>query len=547
MFEERFKATLDLGVRLGAVEFKSLPEEVSLRMIEVFSKEEVREAVWNCEGTKSPGPDGFNFNFIKANWETLKEDVMGAVHSFHETGILPKGCNASFIALVPKVKDPTTIDQYRPISLVGAIYKIITKVMSNRIKTVLPMVIDENQSAFMQGRGLLESVLVANEVIEDVRRRRRRGVLLKVDFEKAYDSVRWSFLLDKLNRLGFLERWIKWVQGCLESATVSVLVNGCPTEEFRPTRGLWQGDPMAPFLFLVVAEGLAGLVRSASKENLLREVKVGRNEIECSMLQFADDTLFMCEDSFSNVFTIKAILRMFELASGLKVNFHKSKLAGIKVGRSSLETYARSLICGLIQVPFKYLDLKVGGNPRRTQFWEPVVDKVKARLSAWKGKCLSLAGRVCLVKSVLTSVPLFYLSLFKAPVSVCKTIASIQRRFVWAWGAKNKRISWVSWDTVCKPKEEGGLGVKDIRTFNCALLAKWKWRMLNEEKGKWKEILVSKYDREGAGHEVSNNHYSWWWKDLSRATGEGEGTGWFHKSIGWNVGCLLYTSPSPRD
>jgi len=275
VFEERFKATPDLGVRLGAVELRSLPEEVSLRMIEVFSEEEVREAVWNFEGTKSPGPDGFNFNFIKANWETLKEDVMGVVHSFHETGILPKGCNASFIALVPKVKDPTTIDQYKPISLVGAMYKIITKVMSNQIKTVLPMVIDENQSAFMQGRGLLESVLVANEVIEDVRRRRRRGVFLKVDFEKAYDSVRWSFLLDMLNRLGFHVRWIKWVQGCLESAAISFLVNGCPIEEFRPTRGLRQGDPMAPFLFLVVAEGLAGLVHSSSKENLLREVKVG--------------------------------------------------------------------------------------------------------------------------------------------------------------------------------------------------------------------------------------------------------------------------------
>jgi len=128
------------------------------------------------------------------------------------------------------------------------------------------------------------------------------------------------------------------------------------------------------------------------------------------------------------------------------------------------------------------------------------------------------------------------LSLFKAPVSVCKKISSIQRRFVWAWGAKNKRISWVSWGNVCKPKEEGGLGVKDVRMFNCALLAKWKWRMLSEEKGKWKEILVSKYNMEGVGSEVSSNYSSWWWKDLYRAYGEGDGDGWFHKSIGWNVG-----------
>jgi len=142
VFEDRFKATPDLGVRLGAVEFKSLPEDVSLRMVEVFSEEEVREAVWHCEGTKSPGLDGFNFNFIRANWETLKEDVMEAMHCFHETGSLPNGCNSSFIALVPKVKDPTTIDQFRPISLVEVMYKIITKVMSHWFKTVIPMVID---------------------------------------------------------------------------------------------------------------------------------------------------------------------------------------------------------------------------------------------------------------------------------------------------------------------------------------------------------------------------------------------------------------------
>ena len=195
----------------------------------------------------------------------------------------------------------------------------------------------------------------------------------------------------------------------------------------------------------------------------------------------------------SNIFTIKAILRVFELASGLKVNFHKSKLAGIKVERNSLEIYAKTLNCGVMQIPFKYLGMQVGGNPRRRQFWEPVVDKVKARLSAWKGKCLSLAGRVCLVKSVLTSIPLFYLSLFKAPHAVCHKISSIQRRFLWTGGDDQKHISWVSWENVCKPKEEGGLGIKDIRRFNCALLAKWKCRMLTEEKGKWKDILLSKY------------------------------------------------------
>ena len=188
---------------------------------------------------------------------------------------------------------------------------------------------------------------------------------LKVDFEKAYDSVRWTFLLDMFHRMGFHSKWIQWVKGCLETDTMSVLVNGSPTEEFRPTRGLRQGDPLAPFLFRIVAEGLAGLVRKAVKEDLLRGIKVGRDEVDCSLLQFADDTVFLCEDSFSNVFTIKAILRVFELASGLKVNFHKSKIAGLKVDRSNLELYAKTLNCDVMQIPFIYLGMQVGGNPRR--------------------------------------------------------------------------------------------------------------------------------------------------------------------------------------
>jgi len=184
------------------------------------------------------------------------------------------------------------------------------------MKKVLPAVIDECQSAFFKDRGLLDSVVVANEVVEELKRGGRRGMCLKVDYEKAYDSVSWVFLLNMLQRLGFHRRWITWIKGCLESANVSVLVNGSPTSEFNVTRGLRQGDPLAPFLFIVVAKGLSGLVRQTIKANLLVGIKVGRKEVEASVLQFANDTLFLCEDSYYNVFTIKAILRCYELASG---------------------------------------------------------------------------------------------------------------------------------------------------------------------------------------------------------------------------------------
>ena len=171
LFGVRFKATKDLGVRLDEVEFMSLSPTDNEGLLASFSEKEIRDVVWQCEGTKSPDPDGYNFNFIKKNWELLKEDFMAALSLFHETRSIPKGCNASFIALVPKVRDPSKLEQYRPISLVGAMYKIISKVLASRMKKVFPSLIDECQSAFVKGRGILDSVLMANEVVEDLRRR----------------------------------------------------------------------------------------------------------------------------------------------------------------------------------------------------------------------------------------------------------------------------------------------------------------------------------------------------------------------------------------
>ena len=328
--------------------------------------------------------------------------------------------------------------------------------------------------------------------------------------EKAYDSVRWVFLYDMLHRMGFHNKWIKWIQGCLESATVSVLVNGSPTEEFKPSRGLRQGDPLAPFLFIVVVEGLVVLVRQVVKSNLLSGIKFGRKEVELSILQFADDSLFLCEDTYNNVLTLKAILRGFELASGLKINFHKSKLVGINVPRNNVVCYTKTLNCAQMGIPFTYLGLEVGGNPRKKIFWEPVLNKLKSRLNVWKGRFLSMAGRICLIKSVITAIPLYYMSLFRALEVVCKSIISIQRRFLWGWGKEKRPISWISWKTLCKSREEGGLGLRDIRKFYVALLAKWKWHCISNEKGRWKECLESKYGSELEIPQTSAKLQSWW-------------------------------------
>ena len=247
---------------------------------------------------------------------------------------------------MPKRDNPSTLNEYRPISLVGCVYKVISKLLANRLKRVLPNVIDKNQTAFLSGRGLLDSVLVANEIVDFLKKEKQKGVIVKVDYEKAYDSVDWDFLVYMLRRLGFKDKWIKWIKACLTSATISVLVNGSLTKEFRLRRGLRQGDPLAPFLFLIATEGLAGLVKETSRIGVLEGVRVGYNCVDVKLLQFADDTLFFCQPNFQCIMTIKAVLRCFEISSGLKFNFHKSHISAIGVCDMDKIIFSKRLNCG---------------------------------------------------------------------------------------------------------------------------------------------------------------------------------------------------------
>ena len=142
------------------------------------------------------------------------------------------------IALVPKVPDPQNLNDFRPISLIGCVYKIMAKLLANRLKRIMPEIIDERQSAFVVGRQLLHSTIIANEVVEEAKRGKKACLVFKADFERVYDSVSWDFLTYMMRRMGFCNKWIQWIQGCIKSASISILVNGSPTPQFTPQRGL---------------------------------------------------------------------------------------------------------------------------------------------------------------------------------------------------------------------------------------------------------------------------------------------------------------------
>ncbi|GKV06663.1 hypothetical protein SLEP1_g18525 [Rubroshorea leprosula] len=283
------------------------------------------------------------------------------------------------------------------------------------MRCVMKSIINPNQSTFIEGRQIADGIITTNELIHETKKRRRPTLIFKADFEKAYDSVNWEFLDVMLDKLGFCLLWRTWIQECLASASVSILVNGSPTEEFQMTKGLRQGDPLTPFLFLVVAEALNGLINKAVEEGLLEAATVGSGVVQLSHLQFADDTLIFCKASPDNAWAIKCIFRSFELISGLKVNFFKSSLSGIHVNDEDLSAMADMLNCMVGTIPFKYLGVPVGANSRKLSTWSPIIECLRKRLSSWWCETLSFGGRIILLNAVLSSIPVYYFSTLKAP------------------------------------------------------------------------------------------------------------------------------------
>ncbi|KAL5575095.1 hypothetical protein UlMin_016794 [Ulmus minor] len=393
-----------------------------------FEEEEIKKAVFGCDREKSPGPDGFTGGFFQDCWDFLKDDIKLDAQ---------------------KVKD------FRPISLVSGLYKILAKLLSNRLREVLEETISLAQGAFVHNRQILDVVLVATEAVEDYRKRGERGVIFKVDFEKAYDHVNWDFLDFVLEK-----------KGCTSSANFSIMINGKPRGRFGASRGLRQGDPLSPFLFILVADILGRMMDKAVRIGEVKGFKVGR------------------EEEVVNIEKVNTILKFFSMCSGLKINMNKSSLAGIGLTEEE---------------PMKYLGLPLGGNPNSAEFWNPVIEKVSKRLDGWKKAFLSKGGRLTLIQSVLSSIPIYYMSLFKMPRVVAASLEKMMREFLWDRDSTGKGRSLVRWKTVCKPKELGGLGIGNLILRNKALLGKWLWRFPLEQHSLWAAVIRSKYglDRNG--------------------------------------------------
>ena len=268
---------------------------------------------------KSPGPNGMPPIFYQHYWSLVGNDVVDDILYFLNSGNLPPSLCHSFITLIPKVHSPEYISQYRPISLSNVLYRIFSKVLANMLKKILPHLVSERQSAFVNDRFISGNIMVAFEPLHYIRNRSSREtgyMALKLDMNKAYDRVEWLYMEKLMKKMGFGDTWVNLMMQCISKATYSVLINGNPHGHITPSRGLRQGDPLSPYLFLLRTKGFYGLLRKAGENEDRRGVSICRSAPKLTHLLFADGSLIFCRAKINEYEKLLEILATYEQASG---------------------------------------------------------------------------------------------------------------------------------------------------------------------------------------------------------------------------------------
>eukprot|EP00253_Pinus_taeda_P029368 PITA_29368 len=274
---------------------------------------------------KAPGPEGFTTTFFHAFWDLIKVEVWQVVEESKAQHWLLPSLNSTFITLIPKEENSITPDKFRPIALCNVLYKVISKVIANRLKPLLPMLISPEQSGYVEGRQIMDGIILTHEILYSLKQSKQAGMLLKLDLSKAFDKLSWSYIQHMLKAFGFCSTWVHWIMSLITSSHFSLLVNGFPSRPFKPSRGIRQGDPLSPFLFVIMAEGLGRHIKQALQSNHLRGISI-HNSPASSHQQFVDDTMLYGYPSAQEASRLKSLLNEFSDASGTHVNSSKSQI-----------------------------------------------------------------------------------------------------------------------------------------------------------------------------------------------------------------------------
>ncbi|RVX14050.1 LINE-1 retrotransposable element ORF2 protein [Vitis vinifera] len=383
-FKQQFSESPEWKADIGSLSFNQICVQEAEMLEAPFCEGEVQTTLMEMNGDKAPGPDGFSVFFWQCCWDFVKEEILEFFKEFHDQNTFLKSINNTFLVLIPKKGGAEEFGDFRPINLLEGLYKMLAKVLANRLKKVIDKVVSHDQNAFVKGD---------------------TGVICKLDIEKAYDKINWQFLLKVMEKMGFGAKWLRWMWWCISTARFSVMVNGTPVGFFPSSKGLRQGDPLSPYLFVMGMEVLSVLIRRAMEGGFISGCKIQRNRgraVHIAHLLFADDTIVFCEAKKEYLTNLSWILFWFEAASELKINLAKSEV--IPVGEvQRIEELAVELGCRVGKLPSVYLGLPLGVPNKAAYGWDGIEEKMRRRLALWKSQYISKGGRITLIKSTMGS------------------------------------------------------------------------------------------------------------------------------------------------
>lgn len=331
-------------------------------LIKPVSDAEIKREVKAIKSDSAPGVNGMTGQFFQKIWNVTGKDVTQEVRRFFDTGEMPPDWNITELCLLPKVQNPNHMKDLRPISLCSVVYKIVSKVMCDRLKMMLPKLISQAQGAFVGGRLISDNLLIAHEMIHGLKTNvacKNDFIAIKTDMSKAYDRVEWDFLEALLKKMGFHDIWIAWIMSCVHSVSYSILLNGQSFGNIAPQRGIIQGDPLSPFLFILCAEALIHTMNQAEERCQISGMKIAPKCPTVQHLIFADDSFFLCQASFAECSEFLRRLRLYGNSSGQVIHFQKS---AITFG-AGIDPIMRRLIAELLAIDNEGGDRKYLGLP----------------------------------------------------------------------------------------------------------------------------------------------------------------------------------------
>eukprot|EP00253_Pinus_taeda_P022298 PITA_22298 len=368
-------ALLDVvPIRISSKMNQYLEDKVTLK--------EVKEDLFSMDPDKAPGPDGFTPRFLQVCWQIVEKDLYKMIQKYQYCQKIGGSTNSAFLALIPKEKGANSFSRFRPISLCNIGYKVITKVIANRLKRILPKIIPDNQGGLIQGRQLVDNFVLVQEVIHSSLNRKEKGMAVKLDLANAFDRVRHSFMFDFLQKMGFGPSFIKWIRACISEPWIDPLVNGRAADFFKASRGLRQGCPLSPLLFVLQASVLSFYLQRKQQDQELTGLCIARGVKSINHALFADDTILLGATSPHSASKFKEFMEEYCKISGSVLNNAKCHIYSGNIPASTANSIARCLgfAISVSWSSFKYPGFPIFHSRALGKDWLSLLDKFKLKL-----------------------------------------------------------------------------------------------------------------------------------------------------------------------